>query len=446
MIFANYKELAVSPLRKKVLRWASSGIESVLPKVFMPRSVKVVREMLYVNTQKFNISGKRIFVIGAGKASSAMAASLEKILGHERITDGVVISNDTTSQPQKIRVHFATHPVPSQQGVLGSKKILRLKTTHAINERDVIIALLSGGGSSLMPHPIPGITLYDKKKLVKALIQSGANVHEMTLVKKKLSRVKGGKLALHFAPTPLISLVLSDVIGNNLEVIASGPFTVDKATTKDAMDVIRRHKSHAKIPSSVMKVLSRKKEPLRYGEESFRHVHQAILADNDTALRKIASLARGEGIRVYVKKSIQGETKNVAYAICERIRKHTIDRPTLFLYGGETTVTLPERHGIGGRNQEFVLACLEYFERMPLKYKWCAASVGTDGVDFIDESTGGIIDESSLRAIKEKEFNARAYLKRHDAQSLLKKINANIYVEGTTGTNVCDIMMFFLTP
>jgi len=447
MIFSNYKELATSPLRERVLQWADEGIASVLPEVFIPGAFSWTGDFIVVNGKHVPAKGKRIFVVGAGKASASMAVELEKILGTENITAGVVLSNYTKSALKKIQVHESDHPIPTERSVLGAKKILSLKEEFGIGENDIVIALMSGGGSSLMAYPAEGLTIGDKQKTIEALIRSGGNVHEITVVKKKISQVKGGMLAEHFYPTPVVSLVLSDVVGNNLDVIASGPFTEDFSTFKDALDIIKKRGIEKAIPRTVISFLEKNKD-VPACRKSFSHVHQEILADNNTALRRIKSLAEGEGVEVFLTQGTQGEAKEVAYKICSDIHNQKIAIPTLFLYGGETTVTLDYPHKKGGRNQEFILACLNYLNVRPFKSDWCIASVGTDGIDFIEESTGAIIDPESLKSAKEKGLNVSisSFLEKHKTGRFLDSINSNISTNGPTGTNVCDIMMFFLTP
>ena len=446
-LFSNFDELAVSPLRKKVLAWANNGIIAALPSRFMPEHVRFEDGILHVGGAHISVAKKRIFVVGAGKASGAMALELERILGAENITAGIVLSNDTSSRPQKIEIHEADHPVPTERSVSGSQKILDLKTKFRINEDDVIIALVSGGGSSLMAYPVDGVSLSDKQKTIEALIKSGGNVHEITIIKKKISQVKGGKLAQYFHPTQIVSLILSDVVGNDVDVISSGPFAEDRSTVLQALQIIERRGIRADIPGAVLDYLE-KESKTESGRRSFDHVRHEILADNATALRKIRESAEKEGIEVVLVPDVQGEAREVAYRICGDIHGRTINKPTLFLYGGETTVTLEHPHKKGGRNQEFVAACLQYLLARPFREQWCAASVGTDGIDFIRESAGAIIDSHSVVALKEQGLHTElsSFLERHKTGRLLEQINSIIRIGRPTGTNVCDIMMFLLIP
>lgn len=445
--FKNETELITSAIRGKVLFWAHEGITAALPERFMHEALRFENGVLYVKNQYVPLYGRRVFVIGAGKASAAIAVELEKILGPDAIQAGVVVSNDTKHSPSKIEIHKADHPIPSERSVEGAQKILSLKNRFNIGANDILIALISGGGSSLFACPAEGISLPDKQKTVQALIKSGANVHEITVVKKKISAVKGGKLAAHFDGTPILSLILSDVVGNDVDVIASGPLARDMSTYADALSIIRSRGIESDVPESVISFLERNKGSRGYSAR-LEHVHHEILADNNVALERIRAVAEQEGVRVVMEKVVQGEAKEVAYKICSDIHNYRIDQPTLFLFGGETTVTLDYPHKKGGRNQEFVTACLQYLSARPFKGQWVVASVGTDGVDFIEESMGAIIDHNSPKILKEKKLDTAlsSFLESHKTGRLLEQIHSNIKSNGPTGTNVCDIMMFYLTP
>lgn len=443
MIFTNYNEIATTKDRKNILTLVDSGIKSILPKQFMRQNIKLVGEKLFVQDQGFSVKNKRIFVIGAGKAAVAMALELENILS-DRIVAGLVISNDKLSKTKKILIHHADHPVPSKKSTEGARKILALKNKYNINKKDLLIVLLSGGASSLMSLPLRGISLVEKVRIIKALINCGANVHETTILKKKISQVKGGKLAQFFKPTPIISLILSDVVGNDASVIASGPFAKDLTSHQQAIAVIEKYQIHKQVSKNVLSCL--KKEQILEQGNNFSHVRQFILADNNLLLKNLARLAKVDGLRAIIKNNIEGEAKEVANKICKQVFSQSIKKQSLFLYGGETTVTLSVKHGKGGRNQEFILACLDYINKNNIKNKWCIASIATDGIDFITESAGAIIDNSSLGLLKQKKYNLSAYLKKHDAYFLLNKFKSNVCVGHATGTNVCDIMLFLIKP
>ena len=441
IFFSNAKKLTTSSEREKILAFAEEGIRSVTPARVLPKVLSLNKNVLIVRGKSFGIKDKRIFVIGAGKSSAAMAVELERILGIERITAGIVVSNDGFSYPRKIIVHQADHPIPSRRGFLGARKIFALKKKFCIGKDDIVIALFSGGASALMPYPVSGVSLKDKKILTEVFLQSGIDNRKLGIVRKKISRVKGGNLAEYFYPAQIISLILSDTVGNDYALTAGGPCTEDKTTFKDAWRVINQSHIKRKIPvaiSSYIKSHIEKKEK----KSNFRRVFQICIGDNETALRSIAVYAKKEGMRVKINAPISGEARKVAYAICAELHKKSIHRPTLFMYGGETTVSLPRRHGKGGRNQEFVTACLSFLSRKPFSGKWAVASIATDGVDFIKESAGAVADNDSLDILHRKKFQINTVLKNHNAFPFLSRINSNVSILRGTETNVGDIILF----
>ncbi len=445
MIFTNHDKIAISEERKKVLHFAEHGIITVLPRKFMREKIKLVGNKLKISNDLIDIKNKRIFVIGAGKASAMMAVELEKILGIKKIIDGIVVTNDKFSKPKKIKIHLADHPIPSSRGTIGVKKILNLKKKYNIDKNDLIISLLSGGGSSLAPLPADGVTLDDKIKMVNILISSGANVNEMTTLKKKISKVKGGKLAQYFFPTPIISLILSDVVGDNPTVIASGPLTFDTTSFQDAWKIIKKYRIEKSLPKSIISLIEKNKFTKNL-DQNFSHVKQYILANNHIAIESIKKIALKENLKIQTEEEIEGEVQKIAQKICLKILSKPINEPSLFLFGGECTVTLPKIHGEGGRNQEFALSFLNTINKLNIKNKWCLASIATDGIDFIKESSGAIVDNYSFKFINRKKLKINEYLKNHNSYNFLKLINSNIKIGRPTGTNVCDLIILLILP
>ena len=439
----NYKAVATSSEKRSLLKWFEAGMRSVLLPSLVGGNIRVSGDTLFIQGRPFSLAGRRIFVIGAGKAASGMAKAIEDVLGPERITAGVVVSNENTVRPRIIEVHEADHPLPSERSVMGARKILGLKSKYDVGEKDLVIALISGGGSSLLAHPVSGVTLSDKQKMIELLIRSGASVHEMTVLKKKISSVKGGRLAQHFYPTPIISLTLSDVVGNDLTVIASGPLVYNEMTINDAFRIIDAYNLRLTLPKSIVRFLEKNIE-IEEKIPPFDHVHHTILGDNNTVLSGIAAAAQKDGVRVHMKSHIEGEAREVARAICADILKQEIKEPTLYLYGGETTVTLPEKHGIGGRNQEFVLSCLEYLRARQFPMPWAIASLGTDGVDFIPEAAGALVDSETIKDADKRSIDFTSALARHDSYPVLCDLGAIVSTGGPTGTNVGDVIMVFV--
>ena len=409
----------------------------------MPNVISLHDEILCIGSERFPLLGRRIFVVGAGKASAAMAVALETIIGEEKITAGIILTNSVLSKPKKIILRTAGHPIPSAEGMAD---IFQMKEKFHIGVNDIVIGLISGGGSSMMSYPVPAITLEEKQKMYELFIKHGISGHESTIIKTKISQVKGGGLACHFAPAQIISLVVSDDNGiSGHDMTASGPFVRHPSSFSDAWNVVQKYNMSNDIPVKVKSyLLGGEKE-----ECSVIHkVHQTIIATNEDALDEIRQAAESEGFVVETKSGIQGEAKEVAYRICNDIQNREIKKPTLFLYGGETTVTLDYPHKKGGRNQEFVVACLQYLSTRPLAGRWCVASVGTDGVDFVEDAAGGIIDEDSLRLAKEKELDVAisSFLERHKTGRLLDSINSIVRTGRPTGTNVGDIILFLVSP
>lgn len=446
MLFANYKTLATSPEREKVLKWAHKGILRVSPEECMPKIISLHDETLRVENKQFSLSGGRIFVVGAGKASAAMAVALENITGEEKIAAGIILTNTVFPRPKKIMLRAAGHPIPSKEGMAGVAEVFQMKEKFHIGAGDIVIGLVSGGGSSMMSYPVSGITIEDKQKIYELFIKHGVSGRESTIIKTKISQVKGGGLARHFAPAQIISLVISDDNGvSGHHMTASGPFAEHTSSFSDAWDIIQRYGMEDDLPVRIKSYLLGNKSE---NKAAIHDVHQTIVATNEDALDEIRQVAENEGFVIEVRGGIHGEAKEVAYKICSDIHNYKIKRPTLFLYGGETTVTLDYPHKKGGRNQEFILACLNYLNIRPFTGKWCVASVSTDGIDFIAESAGGIIDAHSLRIAREGQLNLAisSFLESHKSNSLLKQINSNIYIGSPTGTNVGDIMLFLIFP
>lgn len=453
MIVKNFNSIATTPERKIILYLAEHGIKSVLPRHALGRILKWEDGVLYTPGKKFALKNKRVFVVGAGKASAAMAESLEAFLGGDQITAGAVLSNDTGFFAEKIEILPADHPIPTERNTVATERVLGLKERFNIGSGDLVIGLVSGGGSAMLVSPAEGISLADKQKVTELLISGGAGGYENTVVKTKLSKVKGGRLAEYFAPAHVLSLILSDDNGEAThEMTASGPFSPDLTTYSDAWEAFERLKIIGKTPPSIRSFFrERMKNPVNMPDLS--RVHQIVIAHNETALEAIATAARDRGIEVVMKKYIKGEAAETALEICAEIRQTPVDAPTLFLYGGETRVTLSGSPGVGsfqqgkgGRNQELVLSCLAELKEQPLRNRWCIAAIATDGVDFIQEAAGAVIDNNSLKEAQREGFVPRSFLATHDSFTMLSRINSVISTGGSTGTNVGDIILFYVSP
>ncbi|RLJ05439.1 MAG: glycerate kinase [Candidatus Aenigmatarchaeota archaeon] len=436
MIIKNFQELASSFSKKVGLEIVEAGIKGVLPQKLVSGALCWDGKVLKIRRNRFPVNG-RIFVVGFGKASGNMGCSVEKILG-EKITYGVI--NTWKKYPLKrIKVNRVSHPVPDLRGLEGAKEILSLKNEYHIGKNDTVVCLISGGGSAMCPLPWEGLTLKMKQKVTELLLKSGANIQEINTVRKHISKIKGGRLAKHFYPARVISLIISDVMGNDLGSIASGPTHADPTTFQDACRILKKYKLWNKIPKPVQNhikngILGKVPET----PKTLKKVKNIIIGDNFSGIQEMAKKAEELGLYARVlDKNLQGEARETAKEFCEKIRK--IKKSGVYLAGGETTVKLPKIHGKGGRNQEFVSWCLLFLR--DLEGEWSLLSVASDGVDFISEAAGGIIDNTSWKEVKRKKINLKEFLKKHDSYHLLKKINSLVRT-GYTGTNVCDWIVF----
>lgn len=401
---------------------------------------------------------KRIVVVGGGKAGSAMAMSAEELLPQylDKMTGIVNVPAPSSQQIlpdlKKIKLHVA-RPAGSNQptadGVVGSEAMLEL--IKNCQDDDVALCLLSGGGSALLPAPAPGISLSDKQEVTQLLHKCGATINEMNCVRKHLSAIKGGRLAQSFTGKKLYSLIISDVIGDPLDVIASGPTAIDPTTFVDAMSVLEKYDLMGRISDSLRQHL----EVGSYGKlvetakELPENIHNVIIGNNVMALECAHEKARSLGYHVLNLGSyIEGETSEVAKVfagIIRSIREQEIPNspPVCVLSGGETTVTLGKQHGLGGRNQELVLAMLCHLGKERMN-GICLLSGGTDGEDGPTDAAGAIASVRTLANAEKLQINPKNYLNDHDAYNFFSQTNGLVQT-GLTNTNVMDVRVCLIT-
>jgi hydroxypyruvate reductase/glycerate 2-kinase len=398
-------------------------------------------------------SAERVLVVGAGKASAAMAAGAEGALQGllDRVSGFVNVPSESVRLMHAIRLH-AARPAgtnfPTPEGVAGARQILDL-LSHA-GPNDVALCLLSGGGSALLPAPADGITLEDKQQVTRLLHACGATINEMNCVRKHLSAVKGGRLAQAFTGRALFSLIISDVIGDPLDVIASGPTAADPTTFADALAVLDKFHLISQVPDSVARRLAEGAAG-RITETPKvlpANLHNVILGNNARSLAAAVSEAERLGYRALNLGSfIEGETRHVAVALAGIIRSIRADGiplppPVCLLSGGETTVTLIEGHGLGGRNQEFVLAAAIKLGADGLR-DTVILSGGTDGEDGPTDAAGAVADAETLRKAEGLGLDPGTYLARNDAYHYFAA-TGDLLQSGLTGTNVMDVRVILL--
>ena len=446
MIIKNKNELATTTLRRIALDIIEAGISRVLPSVIMRSTVHYdkAQRTLSINGDVYPVGRGRIFVIGGGKASGLMAETLGKLLGHENIADGVVTCKGNHFKTNKVKIIQAGHPLPDQRGADAVREMLHLRDRHSIGKDDLVLCLISGGGSALMPCPADGVSLQDKKTMAELLIASGAEINEINTVRKHLSKVKGGRLGLFYSPATVISLILSDVIGNDLSIIASGPTFPDSSTFADAYNVLRKYNLLSKTPEAAIELLEKGCQGLvAETPKALGNCHNYIIGDNTLALKAMAQKASEAGLHPHIVTAEQkGDTSDVAWVRAGEIISAENAAYDVFLLGGETTPKLPESAGKGGRNQHYaavsLLAMKEYAG------EWAMTSVGTDGSDFLPEVAGAIVDNTSLPSLRSQNVDVQSYLDSYDSNTLLKKLGNSLIVTGNTGTNVSDVIVYVL--
>jgi hydroxypyruvate reductase len=390
----------------------------------------------------------RIFVVGAGKADAPMAQAVERVLG-QHITEGVIVVKEGHGLPlERIRVREASHPVPDKWGIEGAEEIISL--VRKADEHDLVICLISGGGSALLVAPAEGLSLENKQEVTQLLLDCGATIHEINTVRKHLSRVKGGGLARLARPASIVSLILSDVIGDDLDVIACGPTVPDSSTFEQAKQVLTRYSIWSSVPGSVRDhvekgVKGEIKETSKPGDPAFQNDSWELVGTNLQALQAAREEAERLGYHTIILSGmIEGETSEVAKvhtAIAkEAVRSGNPHAPPLcILSGGETTVTIKGK-GKGGRNQEFALvAAIEIAgeEHMLI------LSGGSDGTDGPTDAAGAVVDGGTVSHARAKGMDPVEYFQRNDSYPFFEAIGG-LLMTGPTRTNVMDVRIMLV--
>jgi glycerate 2-kinase len=427
----------------------AAAIDAVDPAKLITRRVRLEHNRLIVRTQSqeiiFPLEG-RIFVIGAGKGAGFLAQGLESLLG-ERIVDGVIV----LPHGQDIALHrlaavYAEHPLPGPGSLAGAARIATLLTQK--QPQDLVCFCLTGGASSLLVSPAPGLSLEDKVLTNNALIACGADIAAINTVRKHLSQIKGGGLARWVFPSSLVSFILSDVIGDDLSTIGSGPTVPDPTTFADAWRIVEQFNLLTQLPSAVIHHLSQglaglRAETPKPGDPIFANVSNILIGSNRLALEAAAAAARSLGFSVHiVDELLSGDTTQAALSFAERIRSLLATRkeePLCLLAGGETTVQV-KGTGKGGRNQEFTLVVAHALQN---ETGWALLSAGTDGIDGPTDAAGAFADSQTIARAKAHNLEAQTALKNNDSYPFFAAIG-ELFCPGQTGTNVMDIKIALL--
>jgi hydroxypyruvate reductase len=436
-------------IRQDAIEIFNAGLKPVNPATAVRRFVRLEGDLLSIADKTYSMTDfENVIVIGFGKASAAMAQTLEAVMG-EAIRGGIVNVKDGHSLPLKVvQVREASHPVPNQAGVEGTREIIEL--LKETGERDLVLCWISGGGSALLPHPAEGLTLQDKQQVTRLLLECGATIHEINAIRKHLSGVKGGRLARLAYPSTLVSLILSDVIGDDLDSIASGPTVPDRNTFDDCLAILNRYELEEQVPENVRAVLEKGAagilaETPKEGDPAFERTQNVIIGSNALAVSAAREKAEELGYTSLVLSTlIEGETKEVAKvhaAVAKEIRLsgNPIPPPACVISGGETTVTIRGK-GLGGRNQEFVLASaieIDGFHGVVM------LSAGTDGTDGPTDAAGAIADGNTVKEAQEKGLGAEQFLRENDSYTYFSQLD-RLLITGPTHTNVMDLRLILV--
>ncbi len=451
-------------LRKVGLEALEVAIKAVEPSKLIQNSVKAIDGKLNIQNDKFDLNKfSNIFLIGGGKASAQMSLALEKILnkqpkikceGFINIPEGQKIRNYSPSS--KIRMNRASHPIPNENGLTGTKEMVKIVENATKN--DLIICLISGGGSALLPLPKQGITLEDLQKVNSLLLASGASIQEINTIRKHLSDFKGGNLAKKVHNTSkatLITLIISDVVGNNLDSIASGPTVPDLTTYSQAYGVLKKYSLNDKVPSSVKKVIEKglsdpRLENPKERDVCFTTIYNYLIGSVDLAVKEVSAYLKDFNFIIdYFTNEIVAKAidfgKELHELISMKLKPYAkkLGKHKLALIGtGELTVTIKGK-GVGGRNQEMLLSFLDNAKNKEINYKFLIVGANLDGIEGNSKAMGALIDNVSLNQINNEKIKTKSYLENNDSNSFFKLLKSEI-ITGPTGINVNDLLLILI--
>lgn len=440
MLFKNYNQIVsngqtpqLQKKRKDILDILTVALDSVNPYNAVKRVFedgKVVFEAETLDTSGF----ENIYVVGFGKASVGMA---QAVCDFANVTKGAIVSNDSSVRLtcDKIEVIIGGHPTPNNGSIQGAEKITEI--VKKCSENDLLIVLISGGGSALLCKP--RVSLESLQETTNLLLKSGADINEVNTIRKHLSHVKGGQL-IQLAKGMVVSLVISDIVNDPLEFISSGPTSPDSTTFSDAKKILEKYFLWVRVPLEVRKVVEdgikgsiletpKKDDPV------FDNVHNFIVANNEIACNTAVEKAKSLGYKtILLTTSLTGEAKYASNVLIDKAKNHP-DNQTVFISGGETTVTI-KGDGRGGRNQELVLGCVERIADSDI----VIASFATDGIDGKSDAAGAIADGFTFSRACEKDLYPDKFLEENNSYGFFSELN-DLFITGPSGTNVMDIQL-----
>ena len=462
------RSLRLSPHGPAIARILAASLDAVHPGEAIGRFVRRGNDELLIANKSYPLDkDRRTFIIAFGKASLPMAESLASILG-DRLTGGLVIPKHAAGRPLVsarglLTVMEGGHPIPDERSLAAGQRVIELLSD--LRADDLVFCLISGGGSALMAAPVGGVTLSDLQALTSALLACGASIDEINILRRHLDRLKGGGLARLASPARIVSLILSDVVGNSLEAIASGPTAPDPTTCADALAVLEKYqlgrsqlrssddfsrssqKATEVATTSVLEALKSGRETLKPGDAVFRNVDNILVGSNLLAAQAALKQAEAEGFHPYLLRTdLQGEAREVAVELCRTLRwawqtGDPAPRPACIVAGGETTVTLVGK-GRGGRNTELALASVTELANFP---GVMLVTLATDGEDGPTDAAGAVVTGETFARACALGLDPVEYLHRNDSYTFFAALD-DLLKPGPTGTNVNDLTFMFTFP
>ena len=428
------------------------GISNVQPRHILKKFIKINKKEIVVNdykSKKTYENFNRVIPVCVGKASVDMGETILSILKNfeNEISEGIIVVNkENFSEVKGFKCFCSGHPIPNKNGLLASKFLE--KKLGFLTERDLVLFFLSGGGSALLPYPTSNIKLSEKVSLNHHLLNSGANIKEINTVRKHLSKIKGGNFLRMSFPAKVHSFILSDVIGNDLSSISSGPTVPDETTFKDVKRILKKYNLWNHLSLSIKSYIELgladpTLETPGKKDNIFLNSQNTLIGSNGSCLNSIALLCKSRNIASNIwKKDIEGDVKSLAKDFVIDLKKNNYNKPIILISGGETTVKIKGK-GKGGRNQEFALHFIKNAKKFIPNLKFTMLSAGTDGRDGPTNAAGAIVNHKSMDLIKNKNIDLEKELNNNNSYEVLKKINSLVIIEGTN-TNVADLQILMI--
>ena len=446
MIRISRHRLRAHPYCEQHLKILEASLAAVDPAALLRRRLGIAGNALRIDGSMIPLAGRRVWILSIGKAAVPLAGAVESLLGCERIAGGVALTREGYGGPTEVvRVIEAGHPIPDS--MVGADAIAGL--SDQVGPDDLVLCLLSGGGSALLASPPSGVSLSELARTTELLLHSGATIDDVNTVRRHVSRLQGGRLMARLHPSTVITLILSDVIGDRLESIASGPTVPDPTSFADARAVLQRLGLWARIPGSIRSLIlsgvaSEIPDTPKPGDSIFETARTILLGNNDTAVHAAAAAARAFGFEVHIHSApVIGEAREVGFQLAEEAiqRADSASTKWTLIAGGETTVTV-RGDGLGGRNQEVALAAALRLEGI---HGLSLAALATDGTDGPTDAAGALIDGETVTLARQLGMDPDGTLERNDSHALLDATGDLLWT-GPTKTNVADLILILGDP